>query len=858
MQTWSDVVDKSKAMGIAKPTQKTDKVKAMLDRQKSERENQVKLGVQNVNKPPKQSTESWAMKAYSGDVRRAKGAPSTQVLFQDVAYIPGILGAGERGKTMTKEVLKDATWAVRGSEKVGLIGANGCGKSIQLLMIQGTLDPTQGEIVKKPKDMKIGYMKQEAALDQTMTVVEELLSVFASDRSLEAIDVDLERVSRMAEGVQLIDQFVEERAAVEAHRKEVDDLLPVLGLMHRRDEPISMLSGGWQMRVGLGKIMLTRPNLVLLDEPTNHVDLETVQFMETFLKMQKIPMVIVSHDRYFLNRVCTKIVEVYKGKTKSYTGNYLDFLRRRDKALAVEWTQWNAYLSKTKDLEKQLQKLEGRSILDKAREIRDMLTEAYANPPPKPEVSEFRDFFFPPAALAPGEEAPMEAEVCEVVQVDSPQVEAEDAEVVAEEREKTRQGLRDERAKLVREAAGARARGDQEPSPQPEPDFVEVVGQAAAGEEAEDEQEDEEDADNQDESDVNAEPEWGSEESESVEAVPVARRKKFGKPLLEVEHLDVSYDGRPILKNVSLQVRAGEKVAVVGRNGCGKSTMIKAIVNDLGEGGTRSGEISFSDGGLAYFPQRLAEAFNGEHTSVQDALYWCCGAKEIENAGGMEAVLARIRLDGATRKQPVSSLSGGEKARVAFAQFMLEPCAVLVLDEPTNHLDIPTRELLEDALKQYDGAVLAVSHDRFFLREFATRVIEVTPEGMLRDYDSWESYEREAPKLWKEAAAGEDAFIKQDARASMIWSDKRLQRLKKREGNVGMRRLSVRAEDKIEELKEERKPQPSFEERLVEKWQEEGVNPRLLDQYRPVEKQDKKVKIKKEKEKDTDKVAKRW
>ncbi|CAJ1353182.1 unnamed protein product, partial [Effrenium voratum] len=175
-----------------------------------------------------------------------------------------------------------------------------------------------------------------------------------------------------------------------------------------------------------------------------------------------------------------------------------------------------------------------------------------------------------------------------------------------------------------------------------------------------------------------------------------------------------------------------------------------------------------------------------------------------DRAGGIEAVLDRLRLDGVTGQQPVSSLSGGEKARVAFAQFLLKPVAVLVLDEPTNHLDIPTRELLEDALKAFEGAALVVSHDRFFLREFATRVLEIS-EGKLLDHDSWETYQAAAPPQWQQAQEAEVSFIKQDAVVVQKWSRKKMARLRKREGKgIGLRRFSSRVEE-FQEKKEDKK-----------------------------------------------------
>ncbi|CAE8583368.1 unnamed protein product, partial [Polarella glacialis] len=187
--------------------------------------------------------------------------------------------------------------------------------------------------------------------------------------------------------------------------------------------------------------------------------------------------------------------------------------------------------------------------------------------------------------------------------------------------------------------------------------------------------------------------------------------------------------------------------------------------------------------------------------------------------------------------QQVCSLSGGEKARVAFAQFLLQPCALLVLDEPTNHLDISTRELLEDAIKAFDGAALVVSHDRFFLREFATRVLEVV-DGGLRDHDSWESYSSEAPAQWHQAENAEVDFLKQDAIAAVTWSNKKMARLKKNEGiGIGLRRLSPKAKGLSQALVAERELVETREEaqkrRLAEQLISQGLDPALLGSQAP-------------------------
>lgn len=668
-----------------------------------------------------------------------------EIRFRDVSWRPTVASAGENGRASTKNVLESVSWVLKGPQKVGLIGANGCGKSTQLLMIQGLVQPSDGRVEKYPSNMNIAYMQQEANLDGDMTVLGELQSVFG-DRDLEDIDSDLD-LCASHDALDEMTKLLDERATAEKHQLEVENLIPKLGLSDRREEPIVKLSGGWQMRVALGKIMLRKPDLVLLDEPTNHIDLETVEFMENFLRSQEVAMVIASHDRYFLNQVCTGIVEVYKGRAEYFKGNYLSYLKARDTSLAREWQIHVRHMERIQVIEKQITKLQARLILDKAKMKREELERLQATIPPKPEVNEIKGFRFLSKAT------------------DEKELE-----------ENSDGGVKDSFAKA-----------EEGPCP-PEKD-------GASAEQTV----------------------YGHDDDVA----------------LEVQDLRVSYGTKPVLNGLSFSVSIGEKVAIVGSNGCGKSTLIRAIVGELDNEADFDGNIASTLGGVAYFPQRLAEEFNYAEMSVKDALYFSCSARDINNAGGLDAVLRRLRLGGVTKEQPVCSLSGGEKARVAFAQYLLQPASLLIFDEPTNHLDIPTRELLEDALKAFDGAALVVSHDRFFLREFATRVIEIE-DGKLRDYASWDEYSAAAPSQWKTATEAEVDFVKQDAQAAIIWSHKKMTRLKKREGNVGLRRLSTRAEEYIPEVVEDAKREGK-EEKAVSELISQGIDPSLLGPHAPVE-----------------------
>eukprot|EP00435_Cladocopium_sp_Y103_P067535 s597_g30.t1 len=376
----------------------------------------------------------------------------------------------------------------------------------------------------------------------------ELFATF-NDRTLAQIDADIDACSS-EDRLDDLTSYIEERARAEDHLAEVEQMVSKLGLEAYRDTLVREMSGGWQMRVALGKILLSQPDLILLDEPTNHVDLETVEFMEDLLRQQEVAMVVVSHDRYFLNQICNRIVEISDGHCRTYFGNYVGYLQARDFAFAGQWKKYNMH--RDEDLERLL-----------------------ANAPPKPEVKVVKDFRFP----------------CCLPEIPK-----------TEQDGKTRTW-----------ATCGKTR---------KPNLLSFLKLTA----------------------------W-----ESALAVMWCCKRS------------VSF----FVKGRKWPLRNGDYETKGYRQTC----------------------------------QGLAEAFNSEEGSVKEALYMSCSPGDIDRAGGIDAVLDRLRLDGVTKEQPVSSLSGGEKARVAFAQFLLKPVALLVLDEPTNHLDIPTRELLEDALKAFRGPI---------------------------------------------------------------------------------------------------------------------------------------------------------
>lgn len=669
---------------------------------------------------------------------RLNGVSWSPVVKAMESSVPWKTTRGVHAKPTAKHVLTNVSWSLRGNERIGLIGPNGSGKTTIISMILGKVQSSEGTISKRPENMRIAYMAQEANLDGSRTVQEELASVL-NDRSYEEIDANIEEAAVKGD-TEMLDSFVEERLQVDHHVNVMQQYMERSGLNVYADRKTRDLSGGWQMRVELGKVILDSPDLIVMDEPTNHLDVETVEFMEQFLKESDTAMIIVSHDRYFLNEVCTKIVSLEHHGAETYNGNYVKYLRQRDGRLAEAWAKFQKYQDQLKILRNKLGVLEERYKVDAAARKREELEVKLAYPVPKPEVFELKDFRFPAADIT--------------------------AETY----------------------------------------LVDMY-----------------------ESNLDAHDEDGNVSVSTLEAVPVQTQQfSHVAPLLEVEDLHVAFEDNLVLDGVSLTIERGEKIVLVGPNGSGKSTLLRAIVGDLGEDAFMRGAVRTTSAGMVYFPQRLAEALNHEVGSVKDTLYMACGAQDIEDAGGMEEVLKRLRLDGVTERQPVSSLSGGEKARVAFAYFLLRPCGLLILDEPTNHLDIATRELLEDALKDFEGAALVVSHDRFFLREFATRVIDITGTG-IRSHATWEEYSAAAPAQWQTKTEKEGEFILQDAYAAKTWSKKKLFRVKKRYGNVGLRRLSNRVDEFMAKIPEKKNHRERYVRSVYENLMAQGVDPMLLD-----------------------------
>ncbi|MCT0219275.1 ATP-binding cassette domain-containing protein [Synechococcus sp. CS-1329] len=535
----------------------------------------------------------------------------------------------------TGEVLRDVTWEVKAGDRVGLVGVNGAGKSTQLRLIAGLEEPSSGQVVRQGNP-RIVYLRQEFDVDLERSVREELFQAFgeAADVLIRQHQVEHEMASdQAATDPHHLDELIHELGRLHSrfealHGYEldarIDKLLPTLGFTPEgAEEPVGAYSGGWQMRIALGKILLQDPDLLLLDEPTNHLDVETIQWLEGYLLQQEVPMVVVSHDRAFLDRVCNLIVETERGVSRTYLGNYSQHLEQ--KALEREASQ-AAFDRQQKDLASQ------QAYIDRFRASATRSTQAKSREKLLDKVERI--------------EAPLE-------------------------------GLSGPRFQFP-------------PAP------------------------------------------------------------RSGRQVALIDDLTHSYGDKILFLGAHLEVERGDRIAFVGPNGAGKSTLLRLVMGleaaDAGQAGL--GEHNVEAG---YFEQNQAEALNLER-SVVDTLF---EAVPDWTQTQVRSLLGNFGFSNDDVFKAVGQLSGGEKARLALALMLLTPCNLLVLDEPTNHLDIPAKQMLESALKDYDGAALIVSHDRYFIAQVANRIVELRDGDLVLYQGDYAYY------LEKKAEEAEAALLAQ-------------------------------------------------------------------------------------------------
>ena len=534
-----------------------------------------------------------------------------------------------------KSVLKDISLTLQQGARMGLIGVNGSGKSTLFRLIAGQMEPDEGTI-SLMRGTRVGMLTQEADIQSDLTVREELSRVFEPvremERRLRALEeemaqkhedeAELDRLSR--EYARLTDRF--EDAGGYEWPSRIQGVLAGLGFAKgREDQPASVLSGGEKTRLCLARLLLTQPDLLMLDEPTNHLDLSSIQWLEDTLKKYRGTVLIISHDRYFMNSVCDCMAEISMRRLVQYEGNYDQFTVKRQA-----------------DIERQIREYK----LQQAEIARQQAI-----------IQRYRMY---------NREKSIRA--------------AESREKRLEKMERLERPVDEQHVRFSFEA-----------------------------------------------------------------------RRRTGDDVLKVHGLAKGFEGRRLFENFDLHLLAGDRVAIIGPNGVGKSTLLNIIARKLK---ADAGEVEFgANVDLGYYEQHQTGL--DPEKDVLNELWDAFPRLDLDR---VRSVLALFLFTGDDVYKKISMLSGGEKGRVSLCKLMLKRDNLLLLDEPTNHLDMDNREVLEGALEDFDGTILTVSHDRYFINRVADRIIEMRPDGVkeyLGNYDDYlEKKRREEAGLEDAAASG--------------------------------------------------------------------------------------------------------
>ena len=507
------------------------------------------------------------------------------------------------------QVLKNVSFHIEDHEKAAIVGINGAGKTTLLRIIVGEMTPDDGQVV-LAKDKTLGYLAQNSTVDTSHTIYEELLSVKADLLRLEEKIRECENDMKHADGDALEDlmkQYTSLTHAFETgggylYRSELVGVLKGLGFTEDEfSKPVATLSGGQKTRVALGRLLLQNPDLIILDEPTNHLDMTSIAWLETYLLNYKGAVLIVSHDRYFLDRIAGKVIEIDQSKATTFMGNYSDYAVKKEQ---LRVAAWNAYMNQQRDIKHQEEVIEKLKSFNREKSIKR-----------------------------------------------------------AESREKML-------------------------------DKIEVIEKPS--------------------------------EARTDMKLTLTPRILSGNDVLTVEHLSKSFDSHKLFTDVNFEIKRGEHVAIIGDNGSGKTTLLK-ILNGLvpaDQGTFRLG----SNVEIGYYDQEH-HVLHSEKTLFEEISddYPYLNNTQIRN------VLAAFLFTGEDVFKRISDLSGGERGRVSLAKLVLSNANFLILDEPTNHLDIMSKEILEDALNGYEGTILYVSHDRYFINRTAHRILDLT-EGQFISY----------------------------------------------------------------------------------------------------------------------------
>ena len=617
----------------------------------------------------------------------------------------------------THEVLKGVSFTLQEQERMGLVGVNGSGKSTLMKIIAGVETADSGS-VNLQKGLRIGYLAQQGELTGQETVQRVVESVFdplvqmeAEMRSLENEMAehggDAEMLRRLGGRYDALTREFERQDGY-GWRSRVTGVLKGLKLWEMREMETSRLSGGERTRLCLGRLLLSEPDLLLLDEPTNHLDLKSITWLEDYLNSYRGAVLVISHDRYFMDRVCGRMAELILGTVETYTGNYTEYAAKRAEVYETRMKAWEL---QQKEIARQEAIIAMYRRFNREKSIR-----------------------------------------------------------LAESREKRLEKI--ERLEKPQEEGTVRFRFE--------------------------------------------------------------ARRRTGEDVLETEGLTKRFGERTLFADLAMHLRAGDRVALIGDNGTGKTTLLRCLT---GEEKPDGGRIRWGTGvDIGYYDQHQA-GLHPDKTVLDEVWDRFPRMEQYEVRGALGLFL----FTGDDVFAPVSTLSGGEKGRVALTELMLRKDNVLLLDEPTNHLDMDSREVLEDALADFPGTILAVSHDRYFINRFADKVFVLDGEGIreyLGNYDAYyEKVTRDAPPDAETAGMTRTALDKEKKR-----SREEQQRLKERKERLKQAEEAVaKAEKEAEALEAEladpetyRDPEAAAEKTRQYKALQEEIN-RLYSAWEALE-----------------------